>query len=377
MNSDRAPNLEGLRHAFPYPQSGHGATTVLGRELQQQIVTDGPICFSEFMATCLYHPVHGYYSRPNRATVSKEGDFMTSVSVGPVFGALLARRLFHFWKKNGSPSGFALFEIGAHNGSLACDILAAADQLSTSFASALHYHIIEPLEAQRSALQDRLGQKATILASPPPQSAPFGALIANEVLDALPLPILTFSNDQWHKVLVDFDRAKEDFNWTLEPAPLEIPGTFPEGYVTEGTPNLADFFAPLSSLFEKGLMTFIDYGLDQNSLYHPTRSVGTLRCYRNHSMKSHPLDHPGEQDLTADVNFTAVEDAARSHGLESLRILDQSRFLTHCAKEWLVSGNPPTPSELRQFQTLVHPSQFGTRFYALELSKGHPDGELP
>ncbi|MDB4289185.1 SAM-dependent methyltransferase [bacterium] len=108
----------------------------------------------------------------------------------------------------------------------------------------------------------------------------------------------------------------------------------------------------------------------ENPLYHPSRTAGTLRCYRKHSMTAHPLDHPGEQDLTSDVNFSAVEETATQLGLSSAPVMSQSRYLTHCAKEWLLSGTPPNASELRQFQTLIHPSQFGNRFYALELLKG-------
>ena len=119
----------------------------------------------------------------------------------------------------------------------------------------------------------------------------------------------------------------------------------------------------------------IDYGMDGVSLLHPARTAGTLRCYRQHRSDSHPLDFPGEQDLTADVNFTAFEAAAVKLDLKVHSALNQSRYLTHCGSSWLM--NHPTPAEVSQFQTLIHPSQFGNRFYALELTKGSTNRAFP
>jgi len=141
-----------------------------------------------------------------------------------------------------------------------------------------------------------------------------------------------------------------------------------EGYVTEGSPDFADFLTPYASIFERGLFLWIDYGLDEATLHHPARTAGTLRCFRQHSTKAHPLDHPGEQDLTADVNFTAFERAARSLDLTVHPAMNQSRYLTYVGRDWLLAQ--PSPREISQFQTLIHPSQFGNRFYGLELTKG-------
>lgn len=367
MSSDRPPDLEGLRRAFSYPRSNDGATSDLGRILVEKIAQNGPLPFQDYMAECLYHPVHGYYARPGETIVSKEGDFITSVSVGPVFGKILAQRLHQFWQENGSPEECHLYEVGAHDGSLARDLLAEISQIGGSFAQATRYRIIEPLEAQRGRLKKITHEKLEILASPPENPSPFGVLIANEVLDALPLPILLHSNCSWHEVLVTTEQGT--LAWTTRPTDSPSTGEFPEGYLTEGAPDFSNFLAPLTNCFQNGLFLFIDYGLDEPSLYHPTREIGTLRCYRQHSSRNHPLDHPGEQDLTADVNFTAFEKCAESLGLNFSQLLDQSRYLTHCAKNWLLTGNP-RPEELRQFQTLIHPSQFGTRFYAIEFVKG-------
>jgi len=358
MSSIATPDLGGLQQAFPYPRSSAGAIPVL----QQEIAALAPLSFQDYMELCLYHPEYGYYARVDQKTVSKEGDFMTSVSVGPCFGKLLARRIRKFHQANGSPEDFVIVEVGGHDGSLALDILAELEELEHS----LPYFIIEPLPLRRKFLQEKLGDRVTILAEPKKLSQ-LGFLLANEVLDALPVPIWFFSNDQWHEAAVT-----ADFQWTSKSMTTSPPqGQFPEGYVTEGPPELEKFLTPITKLFDQGLMVFIDYGLDEENLYSTSRTVGTFRCYRQHQSNSHPLDYPGQQDLTADVNFTAVEGAAKALGLETAPVMNQSRYLTYCAKEWLTSQSPPDAAMLRQFQTLIHPSQFGSRFYVLELTQGN------
>lgn len=364
--SRKTADLTALQQAFPYPRSGTGATTDLGRVISTQITESGPIPFSDFMGLALYHPELGYYARPDARTVSKNGDFMTSVSVGPVFGILLARRLHRFWQANGSPSKFTLLEPGAHDGSLAIDILNEIDSLDSDFAKATRYIISEPLPARRLILEKNLGNLATIIASPDEAQADFGALIANEILDALPVPLHFLSKNEWHEALVT--NSGDRLEWASRPIQLALPTNFPEGYVTEGPPDLNSFFKPLSDVFKKALFIWIDYGLDEETLYHPARTAGTLRGYRQHRTKVHPLDHPGEQDLTADVNFTAVENSARALGFTIQPAMNQSRYLTYCGRDWLLAG--PSAKEISQFQTLIHPSQFGNRFYALEMTKG-------
>lgn len=371
--SRKPADLTGLQQAFPYPRLASEATPDLARVIISEIKKSGPLPFRDYMAHCLYHPLHGYYARTNAPTVSKDGDFMTSVSVGPVFGQILARRLHRFWQANGSPSSFTILELGAHDGSLALDIISALPQIDPAFSAATSYVISEPLPARRSLLQDRLSEKATLISEPGELQADFGALIANEVLDALPVPLYLFSQNEWHEALVTVE--ENTLAWTTRPAEPDLPKNYPEGYVAEGPPDLTTFLRPLSKCFKKALFLWIDYGLDQESLHHPARTAGTLRCYRNHRSDAHPLDFPGEQDLTADVNFTAIENAARDLELHVHPTMNQSRYLTYCAKDWLLVG--PSPAEISQFQTLIHPSQFGNRFYALELTKGDVQRAFP
>lgn len=367
-------DLTGLQQAFPYPRSASGATTDLAGILIPAIRKNGPIPFSDYMARCLYDPGLGYYARPEPKTVSKDGDFMTSVSVGPVFGILLARRLHRFWLANGSPSSFTILELGAHNGSLAIDILNHAETLGSAFSTSLEYIISEPLPARKMLLDLRLGDRAKILDSAHEVNAEFGAVIANEVLDALPVPLFLRAQNQWHEVMVT--TSENHLEWATRPAsPDHLPGNSPNGYVTEGPADYRGLLAPLEKAFQNSLFIWIDYGLDQESLYHPARTAGTLRCYRRHQSNAHPLDHPGEQDITADVNFSLMEEAARKQGLQVHPALNQSRYLTHCAKNWL--RGEISPREISQFQTLIHPSHFGNRFHCLELTKGPVERAFP
>lgn len=366
-------DLIGLQQAFPYPRSTTGATSDLGREVIAEIAKAGPLPFSDYMARCLYDPVHGYYSRPEVATVSQEGDFVTSVSVGPVFGRLLAARLHRFWKSNGSPTDFPILEPGGHEGNLAKDLLSGFAKLDPELAKAVRYHVCEPHPARRAHLENLLGDLATVIARPDELRAPFGAIIANEVLDALPVPLHYFDGREWLDAAVASDGERLD--WTTLPSDFSLPGDYPQGFLTEGPPAFSDFLRPLAECFEASLSIFIDYGLDEASLYHPDRTAGTLRCYRRHRSNVHPLDDPGLCDLTADVNFTAVERAAEALGMTPHPVMNQGRYLTYCGREWLLAS--PTPHEIRQFQTLIHPSQFGGRFYAAEFTKGDLSRAFP
>ena len=359
-------DLTGLQQAFPYPRSALGATTDLGRLILAEIAESGPISFADYMELCLYHPELGYYARPDVPVVSKKGDFITSVSVGPVFGKLLAHRLHKFWQANKSPEKFTILEPGAHDGTLCLDILEAIQALDPKFANAVNYLVHEPLPVRRQLLQSKLHGKATVIADPSEANAEIGALLANEILDALPVPLYLKSGGQWHEALVT--STEDSLDWDTRPASPALPGDLPEGYVTEGPPKLSSFLEPLAGIFKSALFIWIDYGLDEETLYNPARTAGTLRCYSKHRSNAHPLDQPGEQDLTADVNFSALEKFADSLGLQIHPAMNQSRYLTYCGKNWLLSG--PTPQEIGQFQTLVHPSQFGSRFYALEMTKG-------
>jgi SAM-dependent MidA family methyltransferase len=349
--------------------------------LSDRIQRGGSLCFADFMAAALYEPGLGYYARGTRQ-VGRGGDFFTSVSVGPLFGHLLARRFARWWRESGSPERWRIIECGAHDGTLAADVLGALAELETPAFDSLEYAIPEPLAtlqaAQRRTLEKftervRFIPDAAELAGDPLPGIAFG----NEVLDALSCHIVERSSGQWLEWRVGLDDAdrlvfhKEEIrNETLHLALERLGENFPEGYRTEIRTCFREFLAPLAAALSSGLMIWVDYGFPREDYYHPGRTEGTLRTFSKHRAGDDPLANPGEADITAHVDFTAVAEAAESLGWRQTLLRDQGRWLTDIGREWLLEmEGRPQPEALRQFQTLMHPAHLGAKFHALELSR--------
>jgi SAM-dependent MidA family methyltransferase len=357
------------------------ATHSLTSILRQRIAAEGPLCFAGFMAAALYHPEFGYYARGLRQ-VGRAGDFFTSVSVGPLFGELLARRFLREWSEAGEPVRWRIIECGAHDGTLAADVLAALRRLSTPAFEALEYAIAEPLPVLRQAQGETLRMVAErvrhvsdageLAADPLP-----GIAFGNEVLDALPCHLVVWHDGRWHERRVALDEA-QGFAWqTVEindarllAALAALGGGFPEGFRSELRTGYHDFLAPLASALSSGLMLWLDYGFERVDYYHPARREGTLRTFSRHRAGDDPLVGPGELDLTAHVDFTAVAAAAQALGWQQAAFRSQGAWLMETARDWLLEmEGKPRPGALRQFQTLTHPAQLGGSFHALELRR--------
>ena len=361
------------------------ATPTVERLLRNRIAVEGPLDFSGFMAAALYHPESGYYARQARQ-VGRGGDFFTSVSVGPLFGSLLARRFVRWWQEAGCPQYWRIIESGAHDGTLAADILAALWQLSPAAVAGLEYAIAEPLPrlqaAQRETLQPfaacvRLLADPAELASQPLPGIAFG----NEVLDALPCHVVEWQADGWHLCRVGC-AADRRFCWdsvlpVTDPAQLAalapLGGGFPLGYRSELRTGFGGFLAPLLAGLSSGLLLWLDYGFARPEYYHPARQQGTLRTFSRHRAADDPLHAPGEIDITAHVDFTAVAESAIALGCRPLLFRNQGSWLTQVAREWLLAmEGRPDAELLRQFAMLTHPAQLGGRFHALELAWNDP-----
>lgn len=326
----------------------------------------------------LYHPELGYYAK-GPAQVGRSGDFYTSVSVGPLFGRLLARRFLSWWEDAGSPERWRVIECGAHDGSLAADILGELSALSPRASAGLEYAIPEPLPALREAQREKLAafrnvrfpEKAGCLAADPLPGIAFG----NEVLDALPFHTIIRSGGAWHERLVGLPDAGENgFRWMDGGAwPGGPDGDFPEGYTTEVRTCHAAFLQPLLSSLSHGLLIWPDYGYSHADYYHPDRTTGTLRTFSRHRAAEDPLAAPGQIDITAHVDFTAVAEAATALGCRPAAFRNQGSWLTRIARPWLESmEGRPDMTLLRQFQTLTHPGHLGSRFHILELAWNDP-----
>jgi SAM-dependent MidA family methyltransferase len=356
--------------------------------LRERIQREGPLRFADFMAAALYHPQLGYYAREARQ-VGRDGDFFTSVSVGPLFGELLARRFLQEWRELGSPEKWRIIECGAHDGTLAADILTAISRLAPAALTALEYVISEPLPLLREAQRETLVgfEKSTrFLASvdeldPPPLP---GIAFGNELLDALPYHLVEMHPGGWRECQVATD-PHGNFIWEnnhpitdppLRDALAVLGSTFPIGYRTEVRTNFQSFLAPLTGSLSSGLLLWPDYGFARPEYYDPYRTSGTMRTFSKHRASDNPLETPGEIDITAHVDFTAVAEAAIALGCHPTAFQNQGAWLTGLSRDWLLSleGNPDATA-LRQFQTLTHPAHLGGSFHMLELSWNRPGRE--
>ncbi|GAA5484142.1 class I SAM-dependent methyltransferase [Haloferula sargassicola] len=326
------------------------------------------------MDLALYHPEGGYYATPGRR-VGRHGDFYTSVSAGPLFGKILALHLAPVL--SGMDGPLRILELGAHDGSLARDVLEALATDAPQLIDRLEYAIIEPLEALALRQRERLaGLPARIVADPSQLEPRAGVLVANELIDALSCHLVESTGDGWQEIGVGL--ASDRFTWkplgNADPELVRHLPARPAGYRTEVRPFLAEFLRPLRPLVSPGRLLFFDYGFERAEYLDPARAEGTLRTYCEHRSGDDPLDAPGTRDITAHVEFTSLREALESLGGEVVRFENQSRFLTAAARPWLLGlegrTDAATAKLLRNFQTLTHPGHLGSRFHVMEARFG-------
>ncbi len=352
----------------------------LHNRIADEIPAGGAIPFARFMELALYAPGHGYYEK-SLNQIGRRGDFITSVSVGPLFGELLAFQ-FSRWlaplQEPGQP--LQIVEAGAHTGQLAADVLAALRASSPTLHQSLQYWIVEPSPARREVQQaqlaafDNVRWFAELAALPSPVR---GVIFSNELLDAFPVHPCAWNSSRrrWEERGVALDG--DAFTWTQLPEPSLPPPDFPEalldvlpdGYTVELAPSATRWWREAAMALSHGRLMTIDYGGVLEELLNPGRTRGTLRAYSRHRVSGDVLADPGEQDLTAHVNFTEVRSAGEAAGLQTEAFTTQGRFLTLIARElWTERGSWP-PEQVRQFQTLTHPEHLGRPFRVLVQSR--------
>ena len=338
--------------------------TLAEQLLRAKIAQSGPVSWREAMEMALYDPKVGYYGSRVRP-VGRKGDFFTSVSVGPLYGALIAEVALKIWHALGEPSEFVIAEQAAHDGQLMEDIQAASRRLS--FGERCGFVIIEPQPHYRAAQQEKLGNTVTWLDSPN-ELVGSGLLVCNELLDAFAVDRVRFDGEKWVQLAIDVIDGQLDWvvrDWATQPP---LPQDLPSGYTTEWHAAATDWSREVATSAWKGAVLIADYGYDAEDYYAPERSDGTLRRYIDHRSDSDVLVRLGEADLTAHVNFTTVKESFTSAGWEIESDLPQGRFLQSAALDWLKRA--PTPEKMRQFMTLTHPSHLGAVFRSLLLTRG-------
>ncbi|HEY2140261.1 MAG TPA: SAM-dependent methyltransferase [Chthoniobacterales bacterium] len=341
--------------------------------IRDKIARDGPVTFAWFMDQALYQPDFGYYSS-GRCQIGRRGDYFTNVSVGPLFGRLLARQFAEMWELLGRPGEFTVVEQGAHHGDFARDVLEAAKK-EPDFFGALRYCLVEPfpvLEArQREALRDvprKISWRKSVS-----ELDPFtGVHFSNELIDAKPVRLISRDDRQdWKERLVDqrgegfaFVAADiADENLTLHVK--KLPRLGETHYETEVNLAASDWIESVSRKLNRGFVLAVDYGYPRAEFYAPQRTAGTLQCRKGHRLISSPFVEIGCVDITAHVDWTSITERAEQNGLGLAGFTDQHHFLTG-----LLGNLGPQDSDRRALQTLLHPDLLGTRFQYLALGKG-------
>lgn len=340
-----------------------------------EIAASGPLTFARFMELALYHPHSGYYSA-GRAKIGRAGDFYTNVSVGPVFGRILAGQFREMWQLLGQPEKLTLVEQGANNGQLAADVLGA---LLPHLP--VEYWIVEPSPTLRSQQVEELSPFASTVhwaenLNALPQFT--GVHFSNELVDALPFHLVRSTGETWEELFVD--RNGNAFRFTggtpTDALAAELPKLprRPKDTLAELRPAAREWIHALSEKIHSGFVLVIDYGFSHDDLLALHRTEGTFSCYHDHRRDAKPLEDIGEKDITAHVNFTSLAEAAQEAGFRLEGYTDQYHFLVGAAENLLKSldGPPDAASQkiLRGLQTLLHPETLGTQFHYLALSKG-------
>jgi len=292
---------------------------------------DAGLSFTDFMQLCLYHPRYGYYMQ-DRERIGKGGDFFTSSSVHEVFGTLLARQLAQMCTILGH-STFTVVEQGAGEGHLALDVLSALQIHAPECYAVLDYCIIEVSPENRKRQADLLHAHKCVRWSDLEQEEPVcGCFLSNELVDAFPVQVVEKHDGVLYEVRViehdgvltekliqASDTIMDHFaRLGVEPA---------EGNRAELCPAAADWMEQVAATLKQGFIITVDYGYPAAELYAPFRRNGTLMCYTRHSANDNPYQNMGEQDITAHVDFSLLQQSGENAGLETLYFGEQYRFL--------------------------------------------------
>jgi SAM-dependent MidA family methyltransferase len=322
------------------------------------------------MQQALYHPEHGYYSS-DRATIGRRGDYFTNVSVGPLFGQLLAAQFAEIWERLGNSDNFIIVEQGAHYGELVSDVLAATRKQHPQFFEALRFQIVEPFpvlqDRQSKTLanfREKIDWRESLEAI-----APFaGVHFSNELLDSMPVHLLVSTGNGWREKFVDFHGDGFVFveQPITDPRLANLPAQ-PAGYETEINLAALDWIDDLSSKLQRGFVLVVDYGLVREESYASHRTHGTLQVRARHRHLASPFDQIGHADITAHVDWTSLAERAEARGLQVHGFTDQHHFITGIISE--LSVPPEDSKNKRALQTLLHPEMLGRAFQVLALAK--------
>jgi SAM-dependent MidA family methyltransferase len=372
--------------------------------IREKIRACGPVSFAWFMEQALYHPRFGYYAS-GRCQIGRRGDYFTNVSVGPLFGRLLAAQFVEIWTMLEKPDDFTIVEQGAHHGEFASDVLESIRDHSPDFFSPLQYRVVEPF----GVLQDRqarrladFGDKIKWCDSVDALEPFVGVHFSNELLDAMPVHLVVGKCGRGRSAPTEFEwlekcvalggdqfvfveqpivdpalkaqvkkvEAASRHLWeeTRQDAASTLPAQ-PVGYVTEVNLATLDWIDALSAKLARGYLLIVDYGYSREEFYAADRRGGTLQIRARHHLLNSPFDAIGDSDITAHVEWTSVAERAEKSGLRVAGFTDQHHFLTGLISELPELSENVDPKRKRALQTLIHPEMLGRRFQALSLAQ--------
>jgi SAM-dependent MidA family methyltransferase len=373
-------------HQLPTPPPENQARSdALAQKIRQTLKRHGSLSFAHFMQMALYTPGLGYYSS-GLPKIGAQGDFITAPEISPIFSRCLARQAAQVLTSLEQPN---VIEFGAGKGTMAKDILLELDALQQPVE---HYFIVElsaDLRARQEdtlkTLPDALFEKVVWLDQLPKKPME-GVIIANEVLDAMPVEKLRLEADQSLRGYVTYNESKQRFEWEYHPVTdptlqkaangiLSQIGHPPsQGYETEINLNIQPWLQSISDFLTHGALLLVDYGYTRREYYQPARRMGTLRCHYQHRAHSDPFFYPGLQDITAHVDFTAVAESAFDAGFKVAGFTTQAHFLMGSGLLEM-SGDPEMDITeslkiAQQIKTLTLPDEMGESFKVIALTKG-------
>ncbi len=347
---------------LPEPEALAASRRLLERIAAELEAHGNWISFARYMELALYEPGLGYYSG-GAAKLGTAGDFVTAPEISPLFGRTLARQVRELLLP-----GETVLEFGAGSGALA--------QVLLEEIEGVDYRIVEtsPELAQRQRL--RLGNRAAWLTRLPERFR--GVVIANEVLDAMPVHAVAWRAEGIRERGVGENEGA--LAWIERPAAGEVLAAASAAGVSapyESEIGLAAraWIRSIGTMLERGAILLVDYGFPRREFYHPQRAMGTLMCHYRHRAHGDPFFLPGLQDITAHVDFSAIADAAREAGLEVLGYAGLAQFLVNCGITELLERE--NPEDLARYapaacaaNKLLSPAEMGELFKVLAVGRG-------
>ncbi len=353
------------------------------RPLRDKIIRlireSGPITFERFMEMSLYDPDFGYYTS-GTLPVGREGDFYTSPHLHPVFGRLIGRQIEEMWEQMGRPADFSIIEMGAGRGYLAFDMLGYLK--GSDIYDAVTYRIVElnpTVQEQQEGILAEFGDKIAWARSLSAIREMTGCLVSNELLDAFPVHLVVME-DTLKEIYVTSDgESLREETGPLSTGALteyfrELRVAFPSGYRTEANLRIRRWLAEAAASLREGFILTVDYGYTAREYFSEDHDRGTLLCYHRHQLTEDPLQHVGEQDITAHVNFSAVKKWGEEAGLKAIGYTGQGAFLMSAGIDEEIRSLAATSGdylfEVAKIKGLILPQGMGESHMVMIQYKG-------